>query len=86
MKSFSKNILFKTSLILALYLFTISVSKAQCPMCKAAVESSMKDKKSTKGKGLNTGILYLLAMPYLIAGITGAGYYYRHKKKKLNFE
>jgi hypothetical protein len=41
---------------------------AQCPMCKMAAESNLKDGGSA-GKGLNTGILYLLAMPYLIVTI-----------------
>lgn len=54
---------------------------AQCPMCKTAVESGM-EKGHTKGKGLNDGILYLLATPYLaIAAIGGAWYY---KKKNNN--
>lgn len=34
-------------------------------MCKMAAESNMKSGGSV-GKGLNTGILYLLAMPYLL--------------------
>ena len=70
-------------LFIVVNVFVLShIVQAQCPMCKAAVESSMKDKKNTKGKGLNKGILYLLAMPYLIAGATGAGFYYRYKKNK----
>lgn len=82
MKNFIQRIFLKSVLILVLSFFGYSSSKAQCPMCKAAVESSMKDKKNTKGRGLNNGILYLLAMPYLIAGATGAGFYYRYKKNK----
>lgn len=75
------------SLVLVLCTITyIKTTQAQCPMCKAAVESSMNDKNNTKGKGLNRGILYLLAMPYLLAGVTGAGYYYRYKKRKRNLQ
>ncbi|NUM32092.1 MAG: hypothetical protein HUU47_07180 [Bacteroidetes bacterium] len=77
-----KNI-FKIFLVILLSLNSIKQTvNAQCPMCKAAVESSMKDKSNSKGKGLNRGILYLLAMPYLLAGVTGAGFYYRYKKRK----
>ena len=79
------NSLRKVLIILHIIVFILVFSpvvQAQCPMCKAAVESSMKDKKNTKGKGLNKGILYLLTMPYLIAGATGAGFYYRYKKNK----
>ena len=43
---------------------------AQCPMCKAAAESSLKEGDTT-ALGLNTGILLLLSMPYLLAGIVG---------------
>lgn len=38
---------------------------AQCPMCRMAAESNL-ESGGTAGKGLNTGILYLLAIPYLM--------------------
>jgi hypothetical protein len=41
---------------------------AQCPMCKIAAESNMKN-GGTMGAGLNDGILYMLAAPYLFVGI-----------------
>ncbi len=54
--------------------------QAQCPMCKASVESSLKE-GNVRGKGLNNGILYLLATPYLaVAGI--AFLWYRKYRKK----
>ena len=37
---------------------------AQCAMCKSVVESNI-DGGSAIGSGLNDGILYLMAMPYL---------------------
>lgn len=40
---------------------------AQCAMCKANAESNFKS-GGTIAKGLNTGILYLMAIPYLILG------------------
>lgn len=40
-------------------------AEAQCAMCKASVESSQGQKNSVAG-GLNTGILYLMAVPYLL--------------------
>jgi hypothetical protein len=52
---------------------------AQCPMCKMAAEANMKD-GGTAGKGLNTGILYLLAMPYLLV-FTLAFLYKRNKRR-----
>ena len=43
---------------------------AQCPMCKMTAESNLKNGGSD-GKGLNTGILYILIAPYLLTGIVG---------------
>jgi hypothetical protein len=43
---------------------------AQCPMCRMSVESNYANGGSA-GKGLNMGILYILAMPYLLVGTIG---------------
>ena len=51
-------------LLLALVLFP-SITEAQCAMCKASVESSQGQKNSVAG-GLNTGILYLMVVPYIL--------------------
>ena len=68
--------------IIILSFLTISsvTALAQCPMCKTAVESGMKD-GHTKGRGLNDGILYLLATPYLAIAVVGGAWYYKNKKK-----
>ena len=62
---------------------TASEVSAQCPMCKTAIESAMKDKSNMKGRGLNKGILYLLSMPYLVVGIGGILWYRSSRKKQL---
>lgn len=54
-------------------------------MCKAAVESSLKDGSSKAGLGLNDGILYLLSMPYLALGILGFVWYRAYKKNKAGY-
>ena len=43
---------------------------AQCPMCKTSLEEARKEGTQV-GSTLNTGILYLLALPYSIASIFG---------------
>ncbi|MBK6611576.1 MAG: hypothetical protein IPI59_11195 [Sphingobacteriales bacterium] len=43
---------------------------AQCPMCKSTLESNMSAGGSA-GRGINRGILYLLAAPYLLAMALG---------------
>jgi len=39
---------------------------AQCAMCKQAAESSLKSNPNSLVRSLNTGILYLMAVPYLM--------------------
>ena len=49
-------------------------------MCKAAVEANLKGGGSA-GAGLNEGILYLMAMPY-IAILLFAVFYYLQKSEQ----
>ena len=41
---------------------------AQCAMCKQAAESSLKSNPNSMARSLNSGILYLMAVPYLLLG------------------
>lgn len=54
---------------------------AQCPMCKAAVENNERG-TSFLGEALNSGILYILALPYLMLMGIGFLYYRKWKQKK----
>lgn len=60
--------------------FTPVVAKAQCSMCTINAEQGTQN-GNTQGKGLNSGIIYLLAIPYLL--ITGMGiiWYINYRKK-----
>lgn len=53
---------------------------AQCPMCKMAAESNLKNGGSA-GKGLNAGILYMLITPYILVG--GLAFWWFKNKKKV---
>jgi len=66
---------------LLLFLFAADVAVAQCPMCKSAVESSIKSGQNNVGKGLNDGILYLLAAPYLFVGTLGFLWFKKYRAK-----
>lgn len=58
----------KITFIIALLifgLFFINDAQAQCAMCGAVAESSMKDGGGA-GRGLNSGILYMMAIPYVL--------------------
>lgn len=61
------------TLLLACWLMIMSANvtpvSAQCSMCRAVAESGKKDDATRIGKGLNNGILYLLAMPYILGGV-----------------
>ncbi len=59
-------------------IFSQNIS-AQCAMCKAVVESGDAD----IAEGLNSGILYLMAFPYILVGVAGFLLYRNWKKKKL---
>lgn len=41
-------------------------SFAQCAMCRTTLESTVSNGRSNIATGINTGILYLLAAPYLV--------------------
>ncbi|CAN5153438.1 hypothetical protein BH09BAC1_BH09BAC1_13130 [soil metagenome] len=56
-----------TLVLLMVIMLMPETAVAQCPMCKASVESSMKE-GSRVAIGLNKGILYLLLMPYFLYG------------------
>lgn len=55
---------------------------AQCAMCRGSVESSMGNGRNNVGVGLNTGIMFLFVMPYLLVGVIGY-LWYRNSKKAL---
>ena len=65
-------------IIIAVLFITIDVN-AQCAMCKAVVETNL-ESGDTKGLGLNNGILYLMAIPYIAALVFGILYYIQNKK------
>ena len=55
-------------------------SKAQCAMCRAALES---EEGGVKAEAVNDGIVYLMAIPYILVGVLGyAIYKMRYGKKK----
>jgi len=79
---------FKFLFVLLVAIVLISLSNelfAQgCPMCKTSLEEARKN-GSKVGNTLNNGILYLLALPYLIAATFGIIWYRNTKAKKKQF-
>jgi len=72
----------KYILIIILVLIFVIDSQAQCAMCKSVVESNMEN-GDTIGGGLNDGILYLMAMPYISLALI-AFFWFRHNRKQNN--
>ena len=55
-------------LIVLLFMLSVDVAYGQCSMCRAVLES---EEGQTTAKGINNGILYLMAIPYLLVGFIG---------------
>lgn len=53
-------------MIIVILVFFSSDITAQCAMCKQAAESSLKSNPNSMARSLNSGILYLMAVPYLL--------------------
>lgn len=66
--------------ILTMLILSAADLLAQCAMCRGSVESTMGNGRNNVGVGLNTGIVYLFVMPYLIVGVIGY-LWYRNSKK-----
>jgi hypothetical protein len=83
MRSFSiRFIVIRTALLMAMVL-TSFLSNAQCAMCRTQLENNVSNGETGIAAGINTGILYLLAMPYLIVMVLGY-FWYKSSKKNAN--
>ena len=67
----------KKILLLFLLILLPEISAAQCAMCRAVLESGEGD---TMVKGINDGIIYLMAIPYIL--VFAIGYIVYRKMKK----
>ena len=78
-----KKILFVTIFVVALLLILDQDIFAQCAMCRATVENNLNSGASSIGAGLNTGILYLMAFPYILLSVIAFIWYRNYKKSKI---
>ncbi len=51
-----------------LILLLLGEASAQCSMCRAVLESG---EAQETARGINNGIIYLMAIPYLLVGFVG---------------
>nr|WP_294896920.1 hypothetical protein [uncultured Pedobacter sp.] len=69
-------------LFVVVLVFVANFTFAQCAMCQATVESNLKAGGKTAA-GLNGGIMYLLAAPYLVVLGIGVLWYKKYRKKEI---
>lgn len=66
--------------MLSASLVFVQNSLAQCSMCTINAEQGIKN-GNTQSAGLNSGIMYLLFIPYLLALVVGIIWYKKFRKK-----
>lgn len=71
-------------ILLLVVLLLPEVADAQCPMCRMTAESNLAN-GGNEGQGLNNGILYMLATPYLLIGLIGY-VWWRNRRKEDELE
>ncbi|WP_442787740.1 hypothetical protein [Flavobacterium suncheonense] len=55
-----------------LFVFALTDVQAQCAMCRAALES---EASGVKAEAVNDGIVYLMAIPYILVAVIGYAVY-----------
>ena len=65
----------KLLLILFLIVAAVAHASAQCAMCRSTLENNFSNGNPGVAAGFNTGIVYLLMLPYLAAVVIGFLWY-----------
>lgn len=74
-----KRVLGITLILISVICLMPDIAEAQCAMCRATVENNVSTGANKIGSGLNTGILYLMSIPYLVFVVI-AYLWYRQSK------
>lgn len=61
------------------FLLSSQEVEAQCAMCRAVLET---EEGGAKAEAINDGIVYLMAIPYILIGIVGYAIYKVRTKKR----
>jgi len=85
-KTFGYRITKMAILAAGVIAFMATDSLAQCAMCRSTLENNYSNGNPGIAAGINTGILYLLSMPYLAVIVIGYLWYKSSKnaQKKLH--
>jgi hypothetical protein len=60
-------------------LLALLKTDAQCAMCRAVLES---EESQSAAEGINNGIMFLMAVPYILVGAVGYFIYRTYSKSK----
>lgn len=80
-----KKFLFSGLLALSAILLFVQNSSAQCAMCAINADQGTKN-GNTQGLGLNSGIMYLLFIPYLLVLVVGIIWYKKYRKRAVHLD
>ncbi|RAV29687.1 hypothetical protein [Sinomicrobium soli] len=69
----------RSCILIVVLLFVFLPAGAQCAMCRAVLESG---EGQEAARGINNGIIYLMAIPYILMGGLGYVLYRKFRNKK----
>ena len=70
----------KNKILVLCFTFYVSLNgNAQCAMCRAVLES---EGSQSAAEGINDGIMFLMAIPYILVGTIGYFIYRKYGKTK----
>jgi hypothetical protein len=72
-------------LTIILLIVNVTMTMAQCAMCRSSLENNYSNGSPGIAAGINTGILYLLAIPYLAAMVLGYLWFKSSRNEVKNF-
>ncbi|MEZ2415955.1 hypothetical protein ACA086_13410 [Muriicola sp. E247] len=75
-KPSSLSVRYRLVLTIGLFMLLPIMSEAQCAMCRAVLES---EGNTSVAEGINNGIVYLMAIPYILIG---ALFFFIYRKLK----
>ena len=71
-----RDLMVKRGFFIGVFLLLPLVGSAQCAMCRAVIESGQ---DTSLAEGINNGIVYLMAIPYILVGVL---FYFIFRKAK----
>ncbi len=75
-----KSLLWSKKIWFTLLTFSnLTIGYSQCAMCRAVIEN---EDGANKGAAVNDGIVYLMAIPYILVAILGFVIYKSRQKNK----